>query len=100
MAGSITVIEGDLDSLAGQLNAGYGELQQLNSKIAQQVAAVTQAGGWSGGGATAASEAMANWGSGIAQAEQALQALASLVKSAAAQYGDTDAAIQSSFVQG
>ncbi len=91
----ILVTPEQLHSVAGQLNAGASNIESTLSQLASQVAPLQSE--WQGVAQARFQELWAEWQRSSHGIQHALHGISQLTQQAAANYGDTEQAIASSF---
>ena len=94
-AGNIRVTPEQLQSIAGQLNAGAAEIESINSQLQQQVAPLGS--DWAGVAQARFHELWAEWQRSSQGIQQALHGISGLMGQASVNYADTEQAVASSF---
>jgi 6 kDa early secretory antigenic target len=95
MAGHIRVTPEQLQSIAGQLNAGAANIESINSQLQSQVAPLGS--DWAGVAQARFHELWAEWQRSSAGLQEALHGISQLMSQASANYADTEAAVAQSF---
>src|SRR5919106_2615464 len=94
---NIAVTPEQLQSVAGQLNAGAANIESTLSQLASQVAPLQSE--WQGVAQARFQELWAEWQRSSRGIQEALHGISQLTQQAAANYGDTEQAIASSFTR-
>jgi WXG100 family type VII secretion target len=94
-AGHIRVTPEQLGAIAGQLNAGAANIEQINQQLQGQVAPLGS--DWAGVAQARFHELWAEWQRSSQGIQHALQGISQLMTQASANYADTEAAIASTF---
>jgi WXG100 family type VII secretion target len=92
---NIAVTPEQLQSVAGQLNAGAANIESTLSQLAAQVAPLQSE--WQGVAQARFQELWAEWQRSSRGIQEALHGISQLTQQAAVNYGDTEQAIASSF---
>ena len=95
MAGNIRVTPEQLQAIAGQLNGGAANIEQINSQLQNQVAPLGS--DWAGVAQARFHELWAEWQRSSRGIQEALHGISQLMSQASANYADTEQAIASSF---
>jgi len=93
--GNILVTPEQLHGVSGQLNAGAGNIESILSQLAGQVAPLQSE--WRGVAQARFEQLWAEWHRSSRSLQEALHGISQLTQQAAANYGDTESAIASSF---
>src|SRR5918996_267931 len=94
-AGHIRVTPEQLGAIAGQLNAGAANIEQINQQLQGQVAPLGS--DWAGVAQARFHELWAEWQRSSQGIQHALQGISQLMTQASANYADTEAAIANTF---
>jgi early secretory antigenic target protein ESAT-6 len=92
---NIAVTPEQLQSVGGPLNAGAANIESTLSQLASQVAPLQSE--WQGVAQARFQELWAEWQRSSRGIQEALHGISQLTQQAAANYGDTEQAIASSF---
>jgi early secretory antigenic target protein ESAT-6 len=95
MAGNIKVTPEQLQSIAGQLNGGASNIEQINSQLQSQVAPLGS--DWAGVAQARFHELWAEWQRSSRGIQEALHGISQLMSQASANYADTEQAVAQSF---
>jgi 6 kDa early secretory antigenic target len=98
LSSNIRVTPEQLQSIAGQLNAGAGEVEGILRQLATQVAPLGS--DWAGVAQTRFQALWDQWHRDSQGVHQALLGIAQLMEQAGAQYESTEGGIASSFNRG
>jgi WXG100 family type VII secretion target len=93
--GNIRVTPEQLQAIAGQLNGGAANIEQINSQLQSQVAPLGS--DWAGVAQARFHELWAEWQRSSQGIQQALTGISQLMNQASANYSDTEAAVASTF---
>jgi early secretory antigenic target protein ESAT-6 len=94
-AGNIRVTPEQLQSIAGQLNGGAANIEQLNHQLQGQVAPLGS--DWAGVAQARFHELWSEWQRSSQQIQHALHGISQLMGQASTNYSDTEQAVASSF---
>ena len=94
-AGHIRVTPEQLGAIAGQLNAGAANIEQINQQLQGQVAPLGS--DWAGVAQARFHALWAEWQRSSQGIQHALQGISQLMTQASANYADTEQAIASTF---
>lgn len=96
-AGNILVTPEQLQSIAGQLQAGAANIESINSQLQSQVAPLGTE--WAGVAQARFQELWAQWQQSSRGIQEALAGISQLMQQAGVNYADTEQAIASSFTR-
>lgn len=94
-AGNIRVTPEQLQAIAGQLNGGAGNIEQINQQLQGQVAPLGS--DWAGVAQARFHELWAEWQRSSQGIQQALHGISQLMSQASTNYQDTEQAVAQSF---